>query len=193
MMHVISGKYRRRKIQSFDQKGIRPTTGMAREAIFNILSHGQFSDDERTIFDGCTVLDLFCGTGALGIEALSRGAERAIFIDKDPKHLDVARHNVEHVGAMQDAQFIRSDSSNPPPAKMSCGLVFLDPPYESGLLVSTLQNLIKGGWLDTGSILVLEMQRNEKFHVPEGFNTLVDRHYGKTRIMLLSWGGAAAL
>lgn len=187
-MYVISGKYGRRKIKSFDNKGIRPTTGMAREAIFNILSHGKFSNDEQSVFDGCTVLDLYCGTGALGIEALSRGAAFAIFVDKDGKHLDVARHNVDYVGANNDAKFIRCDSSLPPTAKVQCDLVFADPPYGCGLISKTLKSLVKENWLAEGAIVVLELARIDDFEQPEGFTSLVDRHYGKTRVVLLQWG-----
>lgn len=183
-LKIISGKYRGRRIETLKDKALRPTTGRTREAVFNLLTHGKFLEG-RNILDGANVLDLFCGSGALGMEALSRGATHATFMDANNRHLDVARNNVAHIGASGDASFVKTDSSNPPPARTQCDLVFLDPPYESGLAMPALQNLIKTHWLAEKAILVVELRKKENFLVPEGYQELDKRNYGITQIIIL--------
>lgn len=188
VMRVIAGKHKMRRIESLDKDSLRPTSGRTREAIFNILSHGRFIQEDKRLFDDCTVLDLFCGTGALGVEALSRGASRAVFVDIDAKHLDVARKNIAHIGETDHAVFIRSDSANPPSAKFPCNLIFLDPPYESGLIAKAFKNLLLGGWVAENAVVVTEFAKHEVFDCPAGFEVAVDRLYGKTRVVIFVRG-----
>lgn len=189
MLRIFAGKHRGRKLQAFDDKLVRPTAGRTREAIFNILNHGRFAEGERFLHDA-TVLDLFCGSGALGLEALSHGASHTVFIDMNQECLAMAKQNAEHMGEGKNVTLIRSDSSNPPPARFPCSLVFVDPPYSSNLLVPSLKNLAAKGWLKTGSIIVTEMGKKEDLPEIEGFNRIDDRIYGRTRIILLEWGSA---
>jgi len=184
-MRIISGKYKGRKLETLTGKQLRPTMGVAREAIFNILSHGEFGVEG--FLDGCRVLDLFCGCGALAAEALSRGAEKAVLIDINQNHLDTARHNIRHMGEEANSIFIRADSSNPPPARVTCNLIFIDPPYKESLVNNTLQNLVKSNWLENQAIVVIETWKKEDIVMPEGFTEVHDRHYGNCRIRLLRW------
>lgn len=189
MMYIISGRLRGRRVESPKSKAVRPTAGKTREAIFNILSHGEFAQDGNKLLDnGCNVLDLYCGSGALAFEALSRGATRAFLIDIENAHLDMARHNAEHLGVSSEVTCLRADSSNPPPARTACNLVFIDPPYMSGLAQKTLKNLASSGWLADGAVIVVELNKKEDVSIPEGFEEISTRKYGITKIMLLRWG-----
>lgn len=184
-MRIISGKHRGRAIATLEGKTMRPTTSMVREAMFNILAHRRFGEREGSIFEDAVVADLFCGSGALGLEALSRGAARAIFVDVEPKHLEVARYNAKHMGEFSNCQFFRNDSSQPPKLTTPCDLIFIDPPYKSGLMVKTLQHLSASGWLIKGTVLVLELSKQEDIVLPEGFVEVVTRRYGITKIMVV--------
>ena len=188
-MRVISGKHRGRKIETVSSKKLRPTTGMAREAIFNILTHGKYSEDGESLIADANILDLFCGCGALAIESLSRGASTVTLIDIDKGHLDIARKNITQIGEEQNATFIRGDSSTPPPARIPCDVVFLDPPYNQGLINKALNGLIQGGWFADGAIIIVETDFREDINFPEQFEELDNRKYGNSRIRILKWLG----
>lgn len=183
-MRVIAGKYRNRRIETVNDRSLRPTMSVAREAIFNILSHGEFGRDE--VLKG-TVLDLFCGSGALAIEALSRGAEKVILVDIKQEHLDIARQNIAKIGEEANASFLRADSTNPPPARVACQLAFLDPPYGSGLSLKTLKNIVKNGWLADGAIVVLEADKKEDIPIEGSFELISERLYGKCKLLFLRY------
>lgn len=184
MLRIIAGKHRNRRLQMIQSDALRPTSSRTRESIFNILIHGEWSE-QASVLEGATVLDLYCGTGALGIEALSRGANHAIFIDMDPKHLAITRQNVVHVGELEHATFIRADSSHPPLARTLCDLVFLDPPYGKGLVAVTLQQLVAQKWLADNALVVVEISKHENMAIPPQFEELDKRIYGKTHIVIL--------
>lgn len=177
-MRITAGKYRGRRIESIQGKELRPTMGVTREAIFNILTHGQFTN----LLPGCRVLDLFCGCGTFSIEALSRGAAHVTCMDIKPDHLQVARDNIEHIQETAHATFIRADSSNPPPASAPCDLIFMDPPYYKNLALPTLQNALKAGWLSESAVVVVETGAKEHFVLPEGFEAYETRRYSNSRI-----------
>lgn len=184
-MRVIAGKYRGRRIETVDDKKLRPTLGIAREAIFNILSHGQFMHEDGTpCLVGANVLDLFCGCGALSMEALSRGADHAVLMDIDADHLAIARHNLEKIEESDNCTFIRRDSSAPSMASMSCNLVFLDPPYKQGLADKALRNLLKSDWLADGAFLVVETGKHEALAQYSELEEITNRHYGQSRIRI---------
>ncbi|MCD6034427.1 MAG: rsmD [Rickettsiales bacterium] len=193
MLRIISGKHRNRRLDTTKDNAVRPTMARAREAIFNILTHGGFrGEDGNTVLDGAVVLDLFAGSGALGIEALSRGARHVIFIDINQKHLDVVRRNLEHVGESDNATLIRSDSSAPPPARFRCNVIFLDPPYDSDMIAKSLKSLVNGNWLEDRAVVVIERGKGEhELPLPKGFTLIDERHYGKSAITILLWNSAA--
>lgn len=185
-MRIIAGKHRGRRIETLDSKKLRPTTGMAREAVFNILSHGQFEG----LLDDCDVLDLYCGCGALAAEALSRGARSATLIDIDQEHLNIARDNITAIGEDDYATFLRANSSTPPLARHTCNLVFIDPPYHQGLVDKTLNNLMTQGWLADQAVLVIETNKTEEIALPLSFEQIIDRNYGNSRIRFVTYDAA---
>lgn len=186
MLRIITGKHRGRKLEVIESKTLRPTADRTREAVFNILTHSYTNEAGESILEGAVVLDLFCGSGALAFEALSRGASKAVLIDIESEHLAIARANAEHLGETANVAFIRADSSNPPPAKFPCSLIFLDPPYRTGLAANALKHLKAGGWLQEESIIVVELDRREDLATPDDFEQLDERVYGNTKIILLA-------
>lgn len=185
MPKIIAGKHRGRNIETLPGKEIRPTTGFAREAIFNILMHGRFSGENSPLI-GKRVTDLFCGTGALGFEALSRGAAHVCFVDQNLKALDLARKTALSFNEMSNVTFIRSDSTHVPKAQHRCSLAFIDPPYEKGMAEKGLNSLIEGGWLEKGAVIVVEQAKKEPLALPPGVALLDERIYGITRISILN-------
>src|SRR5579871_6488550 len=133
-MRIIAGKHKGRRIEIGKDAGdIRPTSDFAREAIFNILAHGTHGLNGHT-FEGQQVLDVFCGTGAFGLEALSRGAAQALFIDQSREALKTARDNAQRLHEETTADFLLADGAKLPLSKRSYSLIFLDPPYFAGLI-----------------------------------------------------------
>ena len=186
MLKIIAGKHRGRNIETLPGKEIRPTTGFTREAVFNILMHGQFSGENSPLINK-RVVDLFCGTGALGFEALSRGAAHVSFIDQNPKALDLAKKTATNIGESKNAVFIRSDSTHVPKAHIACSLAFVDPPYEKGMAEKGLVSLTDGGWLEDGAIVVVEQAKKEALNPPIHMTLLDERTYGITRISILKY------
>lgn len=188
MLRIIAGKHRGRRIEIKDGASIRPTGSMVRESLFNILMHGNFSGPDSSPLVDRNVADLFCGTGALGLEALSRGATKVTFVDQSQQSIALARANAAHMGEEGNVHLIRSDSTVLPPARMRHHLVFLDPPYHSGLAGKALLSLDAQGWLEAGAIVVVELAQKEAFEAPEPFTLFDTRHYGNTQIAFLRYG-----
>lgn len=182
-MYIISGKHRGRRIESPEGRDIRPTTARIREAVFNILAHGKFS--VKNLLPEARVADIFCGSGAMGLEAFSRGAAHVTFVDKSREALVALEHNLEKFGEAQNAALIRTDSSNLPPAAQPYDILLLDPPYHTGLGVNSLNTARKGGWLHDATVAVLEQAWREPVNLPEGYRLVDERKYGNTRIMML--------
>src|SRR5271156_4081067 len=136
-MRIVAGRHRGRRLLAPPGETVRTTSDRAREALFNILSHGQLAA-EGVPFAGVAALDAFAGTGALGLEALSRGAAEAVFIEQDREALATLSQNVAALGEGAHARIVPGDATRPPRAPSSCALVFLDPPYRSGLAVAAL-------------------------------------------------------
>jgi 16S rRNA (guanine966-N2)-methyltransferase len=156
-----------------------------RQAVFNILEHGL----DWPGFDSASVLDLFAGTGAYGLEALSRGCRRATFIDHDGAVLHGIRRNAAALGETQSIALLKLDATRLPPppraAETPCALAFLDPPYESGLAVPALQGLATRGWIETGAVCLVEVAAREVLTPPPGFTTVDERTYGAGRVVFL--------
>lgn len=187
MLTVIAGKYRGKKLRTKASASIRPTGSRARGAVFNILMHGKFGTHENSPLIDKSVIDLFCGTGALGIEALSRGAAHVTFVDQSSESIALVRENVAHMQAESNVHFIRSDSTALPVARTSCHLAFLDPPYNSGLAVKSLASLDTQGWLENGAIAVVELSKKEHLTPPEHYTIFDEREYGNTKIVFLEY------
>ena len=185
-MRIISGKHKGRRIE-FPKEAleiVRPTSEFAREAIFNILTHGQYGLNGHT-FDGKHVLDVFCGTGAFGLEALSRGAKSVTFIDQARESIATARHNIERIKEGEQAEFLLANATKLPKARKPYDVIFLDPPYFSKLIGPTLESLRLGGWIAEEGIVVVEHDIKEILELPEHYMLLDGRRYGRAVIELL--------
>jgi 16S rRNA (guanine966-N2)-methyltransferase len=177
-MRIVAGRLRGRTIAAPAGTAVRPTADRVREAVFNVLAHGAAE------IEGARVLDAFAGSGALGLEALSRGAAFATFIDSSAEAIAACRANAEALGVARDSRFIRADAIQPPRADRPCDLVFLDPPYRSGLAATALTQLAEAGWIAPGAVIVVEL--GGPFAAPEGFTLTDERRYGRTRIAFLT-------
>jgi 16S rRNA (guanine966-N2)-methyltransferase len=186
-MRVVGGRLKGRNLASPASREIRPTADRLREAIFNILIHAY--DDPM---ENARVLDLFAGTGALGIEAISRGAKFALFVDNGAEARALMRDNVEALGLGGVTKVYRRDATNLGPAHPMepFSLVFLDPPYAKGLADKALVSLRVGGWLMPGALLVVEEAKAAVFKAGEGFTELERRAYDDTEFVFLRAGDA---
>ena len=181
-MRVVGGKLRSRPIAGPKSDSVRPTSDRLREALFNILTHSY--GDPVT---GARVLDLFAGTGALGIEAISRGADYVLFVDEGVEARALLRDNVESLGLGGVTRIFRRDASRLGPAHPldPFSLVFLDPPYGKGLAEKSLISARDGGWLMPNALLVVEEAANAGFKAPDGFVELERRRYDDTEFILI--------
>lgn len=184
-MRIVGGRFRGRRLTAPPGRDLRPTSERAREAIFNILTHGLEID-----LDGLNLLDVFAGTGAMGLEALSRGAAHVTFIDNDQAALNCLRRNAGAAGVARQVTPLKLDAARlPPPPRITgapCPLAFLDAPYESGLSEPALESLSTKGWIGAGSLCAVELSVRERFGVPAGFEIADDRRYGTARILFLT-------
>lgn len=183
-MRIIAGQYRGLTLASVgagDQAAhLRPTSDRVREAIFNLLVNGGYGD----VITGARVLDLFAGTGALGLEALSRGAARVTFVEDGVKGRALIRENVEKMRAAGVTDLYRRDATRMGPNRGApFSLVFLDPPYGKGLGERALASATEGGWIAPGAIAVWEESAPPS--APEGWEHLDERRYGDTVITIL--------
>lgn len=184
-IRILGGTLRRRTIAVPPGIDVRPTGARAREALFNRLLHGGFGRDGGNILAGARVADLCCGTGALAFEALSRGAQSAVLIDKDRRVLDLARDNAESLGVSGACSFINAAL----PLGLPRGpfdLIFIDPPYGAGLAVPLLDHLAAQEALADGGLVCLEIAANDRSVLPLPYLVHDDRTYGAARIVLLS-------
>jgi len=181
-MRVVGGRLRSRPLAGPKSDAVRPTSDRLREALFNILTHAY--GDPVT---GARVLDLFAGTGALGIEAISRGAAYALFVDDGVEARALLRDNVESLGLGGVTRIFRRDASKLGPAHPlePFDLVFLDPPYGKGLAEKALASARDGGWLKPQALLVVEEAADAGFIAPEGFIESERRQYDDTEIVFL--------
>jgi len=182
-LRIISGRFKGKKLHSVRGLTIRPTADRLRESIFNILSHGVLN---------AVVLDLFAGTGAMGIEALSRGAESAVFVENNPKALSVIHRNITSCCFGKQARIIKWDIKKNLNCLKSAGtpfdLVFLDPPYNRGMVTSALLNLEQTGSLKKGARIVVEHSPQEPIPDPVFMFDIADRRkYGKTLVSFLTY------
>jgi 16S rRNA (guanine966-N2)-methyltransferase len=191
-MRVVGGSLRRRALVAPEGLDVRPTSDRARQALFNILEHRP----ERPLIDA-RVLDAFAGSGALGIEALSRGATRCTFLETLPQALAAIRRNLGALGLVDRAAVLTRDATRPGPAvtgeSLPASLVFLDPPYRSGLATPALTALLAGGWLAAQALVSVEVGAKEDFAAPEGFILLDERRYGAARLVLLEVSGESGV
>jgi len=181
-MRVVGGEFRGRPLATPRTNSIRPTTDRTREALFNVLAH-RYADR----LQGGRVLDLFAGTGALGLEALSRGASFCMFVEESAEGRGLIRANVEAFGLTGRTKIFRRDA-----AKLGAAgtvqpfdLVFADPPYGKGLGEAALHSALAGGWLAADALCVVEESAAGAFDPGPGFAIVDERSYGETIIRLI--------
>jgi 16S rRNA (guanine966-N2)-methyltransferase len=181
-MRVVGGSLRGRALAAPKSQTIRPTADRLREALFNILIHAYDNP-----LAGARVLDLFAGTGALGIEALSRGAAFTLFVDDGAEARALMRENVATLGLGGTSRIFRRDATKLGPAHPvePFALAFLDPPYGKGLAEQALISARTGGWLVPDALIVVEEATKAKFTAPEGFAELERRGYDDTEFVML--------
>lgn len=181
-MRIVGGQHRGRSLAGPKSQAVRPTADRLRESLFNILVHAY--GDPVT---GARVLDLFAGTGALGLEALSRGAAFVLFVDDGAEARALMRQNVETLGAAGVTRIFRRDATKlgdvHPNEPFS--LVFLDPPYGRGLAEKALASARDGGWLTKDALIVVEESTEAGFTAPQGFEEIERRDYDDTEFVFL--------
>jgi 16S rRNA (guanine966-N2)-methyltransferase len=180
-MRIVGGKWRGRALQGPKSQDVRPTSDRLRESLFNILAHA-YGDP----VSGARVLDLFAGTGALGLEALSRGAAFALFVDDGIEARALLRANVETLGAGGISRVFRRDATRLGPVHPlePFTLAFADPPYGKGLAEKALLSARDGGWLVPEALVIVEESVSAVFAVPEGFAELERRAYDDTEFIV---------
>lgn len=186
-MRIVGGKHRGRPLKAPTGSDLRPTADRTRESVFNILTHS----GDWNGFDGITVLDVFSGTGALALEAMSRGAAFAVFIDNNPSALKYAKNNAAKLGHGRDVMVLKLDArhlATPPRAiPAPAGLAFLDAPYQGAMTGPALLGLAHKGWLAPAAMVVVEVAADEECPVPAAFEVLDTRIYGAAKVMFLKY------
>jgi 16S rRNA (guanine966-N2)-methyltransferase len=183
-MQITAGKHHRRKLDMLEGKEIRPTSSRVRQAVFNILMHAEPAQGEEHLIVNQYVADICAGSGALGLEALSRGAKYSIFVDANTKSLDVVRTNAQRFHELENCFLLRADATQLPPARHACSVVFIDPPYGKDLTGVILGTVLKQGWLKAEGVAVVEIAAKDSAPTVEGLELEKDREYGNTRILI---------
>ena len=185
LMRIIGGKFRGKTLSSPSDDSIRPTSDRARESIFNILGSRL-----GPVLAGKRVLDLFAGTGALGLEALSRGAEHVTFVDTGAEARGLIRDHIQAFGAAGITKLLRRDATalGTPGTFGQFDLIFLDPPYNQGLGEKALAELATNGWIAPGATIVWEEAAEAEVTIPPGFELDDTREYGAAAVRFLTFG-----
>jgi 16S rRNA (guanine966-N2)-methyltransferase len=188
-VRIVAGKHRGRPLAVPEGSDIRPTADRVREAMFNSLCHGNARIGEGDAVRDAIVLDGFAGTGALGLEAASRGAAHVTLMELNQAALELCRENVESLGEQACVTVLSGNCLNPVRAARPCNLVFLDPPYRSGTAAEALEALASAGWIAPGALCVVELASKEPFTPPEEAELLDERRYGAARVVFVRWSG----
>ncbi|WP_454744768.1 16S rRNA (guanine(966)-N(2))-methyltransferase RsmD [Ciceribacter selenitireducens] len=183
-MRIVGGEFRGRVLAAPKSNAIRPTTDRTRESLFNILAHAH-----PGVLDATRVLDLFAGTGAVGIEALSRGAKSALFVENSVEGRSLLWQNIDALGLHGRARILRRDATDLGPASNiePFQLVFADPPYGKGLGEKALFAAHAGGWLAPGAVAILEERADAQVIVDPVFKFIEERSFGDTKMYFFSY------
>lgn len=181
-MRIVGGRFKGKALASPKSNQIRPTTDRVRETLFNILAHGY-----DHVVQEARVLDLFAGTGALGCEALSRGAASALFVEEGIEGRGLIRSNMEVLGLNGVAKIFRRDATKlgAVGSMEPFNLIFLDPPYAKGLGERALTSAVAGGWLCEQALVIWEEKANVSLEIPQGFTELDCRSFGDSKLTFL--------
>jgi 16S rRNA (guanine966-N2)-methyltransferase len=187
-VRIIAGRHRGRGLRAPEGAATRPTAERVRQALFDMLWHAPWGG--RTMIQDQLVLDAFAGTGALGLEALSRGADHCTFIETAKPALAALRANIAACREEPRAAVLAVDATHPPRARVPCGLVFLDPPYGQGLVPRALAALADAGWIGPGALVVAEAAQDDPLDLP-GYAPVAMRSHGAASLHVLRAPGVA--
>lgn len=183
-MQIISGQFKHRKIPTTRNVKYRPTSGRLKEALFSILTSGEFAEKWNK---GPKFLDIYSGSGAIGFEALSRGAGYSSFIDMDRENIEIAKKFALDLGLEKKTSFLCADATNLRYRNLRYDLVFIDPPYRENMIPKTLSSLVSNSWLEENALIILELANSENLGLENCFSTIMERKYGSTRLMILRY------
>ena len=179
-MRIVAGRHRGRRLHAPPGHAVRPTGDRVREALFDLLVHGL----DWPGLEGAHVADIFCGTGAVALEALSRGAVFATLVDNGAEAHAAARRNIARLGEEARAQLLRNDATKPMPRPArAVAFAYVDPPYRAEVAAGVLAAMRGAGWFALDALACVELHRRAAFAMPEGFETAADRAYGDTRLL----------
>ncbi|MCJ9428472.1 16S rRNA (guanine(966)-N(2))-methyltransferase RsmD [Kordiimonas marina] len=180
MTRIIAGRHKGRRLDVPPGKDIRPTTDRMRERVFSMLMHRRYPD-----MAGARVADLFAGTGALGLEALSRGAAHITFVEQAPASLQCLKANIATLHAEAETTVLRANAGALPTSKDAHDFIFMDPPYRMGLVRPALDAILRGGWLAEDGAIICELARDDDTDFPEALELVDERQQGQQRIVFL--------
>ncbi len=191
-MRIAGGSLRGRLLTAPTGRDTRPTLDRVREALFNILTHASrwYEDDQNPLYDGL-VLDAYAGSGALGLEAISRGAQKAVFFDLDRGALAAITQNITDLKLGDKTRVQRADATKPPRASEPASMVFLDPPYHRELLGPSITGLANAGWINAETLIIAERDPRDPVPDIDGLEILDSRKYGRCQIDICRLGAAA--
>ena len=182
MTRIIAGRFRGRRLGVPKGHDVRPTTDRMRERLFSMLGHHRYPDME-----GARVADLFAGTGALGLEALSRGAAHICFVETARPSLQIIRDNIRSLDVAGETKVLPTSAVKLPTTDTPFDFVFMDPPYRQDLVLPAINSLTSNGWLRADSVIICELASDETVEFPSAFEVLDDRAQGQQRIVILSY------
>ncbi|MCK5167020.1 MAG: 16S rRNA (guanine(966)-N(2))-methyltransferase RsmD [Rhodospirillaceae bacterium] len=189
-MRIVAGKHKGRSLEAPSGRTTRPTSDRARETVFNILAHGinGIADIDGASLNDAAVVDVFAGTGALGLEAISRGAKYCVFIETNRAAIATLKNNISTLGETSACEIISiSAEKAPPPPDGPIDIAFIDAPYGKGLTILALERLVLKGWFRAGTIVVIEIGRDEEFNPPSGFEILKEKATGAAKTVFIKF------
>ena len=184
-MRIISGKHKNRVIPTLKKSNYRPSTTKFREALFSILSSGEFLESQPVV--GAKVLDLFAGAGSLSFEALSRGADSITLIDKNEDHLKLAREFAYKLGEEEQVTALLMNAVDLAQASSKYDLVFMDPPYYNNYIEKSLKSLITREWLAHNAVIAIEMEVRKEIEIPKRVEIVKEKIYGNNKLLILKY------
>jgi 16S rRNA (guanine966-N2)-methyltransferase len=180
-MKIISGKLKGRKVATKENSSYRPMTGKIKEAVFSILSSGQFVDDDnKTILEDAVSIDVFGGTGAISFEGFSRGIRKGMIIEKDLDSFNSLQKNIQSLGIAAQVDVMRGDATMLPAARFKCNIAFIDPPFHKDLVEKSVKSLIKRNWLADDAILVIRTHFTDNFDIGDMAEEIFSRKYNNS-------------
>ncbi len=181
MTRIIAGHHKGRRLAVPKGRDIRPTTDRMRERLFSMLMHSRYPT-----MAGARVADIFAGTGALGLEALSRGAGHVTFVEKSPASVACLRENINSLSASSETNILQTSARTLPPTSTPYDFIFMDPPYRMGLVEPTLASIVASGWLAEKGVIICELAVDDKIELPESLAMLDERSQSQQRVLFLS-------